>query len=125
MEINVVEQVTDVTRKMVRSMAELQKINERTMRELAKQQLQAAESFVAVGSKQMKAMRDLKSGRDLLNAHGEVVAEVGKGMLEHAKVTMELLARSQEALKGLIYQELNTVWNLSHSVSDDETGDRS
>lgn len=118
MKVNVVEQATDVTKKVVSSIAALQKINERTMNELAKQQLQAAESFVAVAAKQMKEMGDIKSGRDLVNAHAEVMAEVGKGMQEYARVTMALLAHSQEELKGLIYRELNTMWNMSRAESD-------
>ncbi|MEO5341678.1 MAG: phasin family protein [Magnetococcus sp. MYC-9] len=107
MDKKVAEQVADATRKMVNSIAGLQKINERTMKELAKQQVNAAESFVTVSSKQIKGLGNLKSVQDMANAQADLVAEVGKMMVDNARQTMELLSRSQEELKGLIDQDIN------------------
>ncbi len=109
MDKKVAEQVADVTRKMVNSIAGLQKINERTMKDLAKQQVNAAESFVSVSSKQIKGLGNLKSVQDVVNAQADIVADVGKMMVENAKQTMDLLTRSQEELKGLIEQDLNDI----------------
>ncbi|MEO5364247.1 MAG: phasin family protein [Magnetococcus sp. DMHC-8] len=109
MDKKVAEQVADVTRKMVNSIAGLQKINERTMKDLAKQQVSAAESFVTVSSKQIKGLGNLKSVQDVVNAQADIVADVGKMMVENARQTMELLSRSQEELKGLIEQDLNDI----------------
>jgi phasin family protein len=109
MDKKVAEQVADVTRKMVNSIAGLQKINERTMKELAKQQVTAAESFVSVSSKQIKGMGSLKTVQDVVNAQADIVSEVGKMMVDNARQTMELLSRSQDELKGLIEQDLNDI----------------
>ena len=109
MDKKVAEQVADVTRKMVNSIAGLQKINERTMKELAKQQVSAAESFVSVSSKQIKGMSNLKTMQDVVNAQADIVSEVGKMMVDNARQTMELLSRSQDELKGLIEQDLNDI----------------
>ena len=109
MDKKVAEQVADVTRKMVNSIAGLQKINERTMKELAKQQVTAAESFVSVSSKQIKGMGNLKTVQDVVSAQADIVSEVGKMMVDNARQTMELLSRSQDELKGLIEQDLNDI----------------
>ncbi|MBF0584222.1 MAG: phasin family protein [Magnetococcales bacterium] len=107
MDKKVAEQVAEATRKMVNSIAGLQKINERTMKELAKQQVNAAESFVTVSSKQIKGLGNMKSVQDVVNAQADIMAEVGKMMVDNAKQTMELLTRSQDELKGLIEQDVN------------------
>ncbi|MBF0460645.1 MAG: phasin family protein [Magnetococcales bacterium] len=109
MDKKVAEQVADVTRKMVNSIAGLQKVNERTMKELAKQQVSAAESFVSVSSKQIKGLGGLKSVQDVVSAQADLVAEVGKLMVDSARQTMDLLSRSQEELKDLIEQDLNEI----------------
>ncbi|WP_193771296.1 phasin family protein [Candidatus Magnetaquicoccus inordinatus] len=109
MDKKVAEQVAEVTRKMVNSIAGLQKINERTMKELAKQQVNAAEAFVTVSSKQIKSMGGMKSVQDVVNAQADIVSDVGKMMVENARQTMELLSRSQDELKGLIEQDLNDI----------------
>ncbi|MBF0342559.1 MAG: phasin family protein [Magnetococcales bacterium] len=107
MDMNITEQVADSTRKIMNSFAGLQKINERTMQELAKQQLNAAESFMSVSSNQIKGLDTLKSVQDVVNAQAGIVADVSKIMVENAKQTMELLSRSQEELQGLIAQNLH------------------
>ncbi|MBF0401087.1 MAG: phasin family protein [Magnetococcales bacterium] len=107
MDKKVAEQVAEATRKMVNSIAGLQKINERTMKDLAKQQVNAAESFVTVSSKQIKGLGNMKSVQDVVNAQADIMAEVGKMMVDNAKQTMELLTRSQDELKGLIEQDVN------------------
>lgn len=107
MDKKIAEQVADVTRKMVASVAGLQKVNERTMKELAKQQIGSAEAFVSVGSKQLKSMSKLKTVQDVMEAQADVAAEVGKMMVDSAKQTMDLLSRSQEELKTLIEQDIN------------------
>lgn len=106
MDKKIAEQVADVTRKMVASVTGLQKVNERTMKDLAKQQVEAAEAFVTVGSKQLKGLSKMKSVQDVMDAQADVAAEVGKMMVSQAKQTMEVLARSQEELKALIEQDI-------------------
>ncbi len=106
MDKKIAEQVADVTRKMVASVTSLQKVNERTMKELAKQQVEAAEAFVSVGSRQLKGMSKLKTVQDVMDAQADVATEVGKMMIEQAKQTMELLTRSQEELKTLIEKDV-------------------
>lgn len=107
MDKKVAEQVADATRKMVSSISGLQKINERTMKELAKQQVNAAESFVSVSSKQIKGLGNMKSVQDVVNAQADIMADVGKMMVDNARQTMELLTRSQEELKELIEQDVS------------------
>ena len=102
-------QVADINKKMVNSITELQKINERTMKDLAKQQVNAAESFVSVSSRQIKGMGNLTSVQDVINAQMDTASELGKMMVENAKQTMDLLSRSQEELKVLIEQNLNDI----------------
>ena len=107
MDKKIAEQVADATRKMVSSIAGLQKINERTMKELAKQQVNAAESFVSVTSKQIKGLGNLKSVQDMTTAQADLVAEIGKMMVDNARETMDLLTRSQEELKTVIDQDIS------------------
>ena len=102
-------QVADINKKMVNSITELQKINERTMKDLAKQQVNAAESFVSVSSRQIKGMGNLTSVQDVINAQMDTASELSKMMVENAKQTMDLLSRSQEELKVLIEQNLNDI----------------
>jgi len=115
MDKKIAEQVANMTRKMVTSATNLQKVNERTMKELAKQQMDAAEAFVNVGSKQLKDLSKFKTVQDVANAQANVATEVGKMMVDHAKQTMEVLTRSQEELKDLIEQDINELMEQAKS----------
>ena len=123
MEKKVAEQVVDVTKKMVSSIAGMQKFNERTMKDLAEQQASVAESFVSISSKQIKNLSNLNSVQDVVNAQADIAAEVGKVIMENAQQTIELLARSQEELKGLIYRELNDIWSMSSTEASTQEED--
>ena len=109
MDKKIAEQVADITRRMVVSVTNLQKVNERTMKELAKQQVGAAEAFVSAGSKQLKGLSKLKTVQDVVSAQADVAAEVGQMMVDNAKQTIELLSRSQDELKKLIEQDVNDI----------------
>lgn len=118
MDKKMAEKMSDVTKKMLSSMAGLQKLNERTMTELAKQQVKNAESFVAVTTKQIKELGNLKTKQDMANAQADIIAEVGKSMVDNAKQTMELLSRSQDELKELIERDLKDI--AARVKSDDK-----
>lgn len=118
MDKKMAEKMSDVTKKMLNSLAGLQKINERTMNELAKQQVQAAESFVSVTTKQIKGLGNLKTKQDMANAQAEIITEVGKSMVDNAKQTMELLSRSQTELAELIERDLKDI--AARAQADDK-----
>lgn len=107
MDKKIAEQVADVTRKMVASITSLQQVNEKTMKELAKQQMDAAEAFVDLGSRQLKGMGNVKTVQDVMTAQASTAEEVGKMMVGNAKRTMDLLTRSQEEIKQLIEKDLS------------------
>ncbi|MBF0401142.1 MAG: phasin family protein [Magnetococcales bacterium] len=113
MDKKVAEQVAHVTKKMMDSIVGMQSLNERIMKDIARQQVSAAESFVSVSSRQLKGLAKLKSVREAVNAQADIAADVGKIMAENAQQTLLLLARGQEEIRGLIYRELNEVWNMS------------
>ncbi|MBF0161492.1 MAG: phasin family protein [Magnetococcales bacterium] len=117
MDGKVAEHVVELNRKMLNSISGLQKINERTMKELAEQQANAAESFVSVSSEQIKGMGNLTSAQDVAIAQSNIVTEVGKMMADNARRTMELLSRSQNELKGLIEQELSDMVAQANSMT--------
>ena len=107
MDKKLAEQVAEMTRKMVASATSLQKVNERTMKDLAQQQMSVAEAFVDVGSKQLKGMGNMKTVQDVVNAHAVAATEVGKMMVDNAKQTIDVLNRSQEEVKTIIEQDIN------------------
>ncbi|MBF0585053.1 MAG: phasin family protein [Magnetococcales bacterium] len=113
MDKKVAEQVAHVTKKMMDSIVGMQSLNERIMKDIARQQVSAAESFVSVSSRQLKGLAKLKSVREAVNAQADIAADVGRIMAENAQQTLLLLARGQEEIRGLIYRELNEVWNMS------------
>ncbi|MEO5334527.1 MAG: phasin family protein [Magnetococcus sp. YQC-5] len=117
MDGKITEQVVELNRKMLNSIAGLQKINERTMKDLAEQQVNAAESFVSVSSKQINGMGNLTSVQDVVTAQSGIVTELGKMMVDNAKQTMDLLSRSQDELKGLIEQNLSDMVAQAKSIT--------
>ncbi|MEO5349487.1 MAG: phasin family protein [Magnetococcus sp. YQC-3] len=117
MDGKITEQVVELNRKMMNSIAEMQKINERAMRGLAEQQVNAAESFVSVSSKQIKGMGNLTSVQDVVAAQSSIVTELGKMMVGNAKQTMDLLSRSQEELQALIKQNLGDMVEQAKAIS--------
>lgn len=115
MDNKISEQISNATRKMVESMTTLQKINDRTMQDLAKQQMDAAEAFVDVGSKQLKGLGNVKTVQDAVTAQADITSEVGKMMIDRAKQTMEVLTRSQSELKTLMENNLNELMDQAKS----------
>lgn len=109
MDNNIASQITDMGQKVMDTVTALQKISERTMQDLAKQQLAAAEGLVATGSKQVKDLANIKTAQDAISAQAEITSEMGKMMVDNAKQTMEVLNRSQADLKALVEENVNEV----------------
>ena len=97
-----VEQMAEMSRKMMESITTMQKINDRTVQDLAKQQLEAAEGFISTGSRQMRELSGIGSLQDAVSAQAEIASELGTMMVDNAKRTMEVLSRGQNDLKVLI-----------------------
>ena len=107
MENKIAGQMAEMSQRMVDTMTSLQKINERTMKELAQQQLQAAEGFVDTGAKRLKDLSGVKTVQEAMSTQAEITTEVGKMMVNNARATMDVLARSQEELKSLMENNIS------------------
>ncbi|HIJ84893.1 MAG: Phasin 2 protein [Magnetococcales bacterium] len=106
MDKKIADQLTELSQKMMDTVTTLQKINDRTVQDLAKQQLEAAESFIKSGSDQMKSMGNIKTVQDAVTNQAELASEVGKMILSNAQKSMEVLTRGQSELKNLIDQNI-------------------
>lgn len=106
MDKKIAEQLTELSQKMMDTVTTLQKINDRTVQDLAKQQLEAAEHFIKSGAEQMKHMGSIKTVQDAVTNQAELASEVGKMILSNAQKSMEVLTRGQSELKNLIDQNV-------------------
>ncbi len=102
MENKIAGQMAEMSQRMVETMTTLQKINERTVKELAQQQLQAAEGFVNTGAKQLKDMSSIKTVQEAMSTQAEIASDVGQMLVGNARATMDVLTRSQDELKDLM-----------------------
>ncbi|MBF0427558.1 MAG: phasin family protein [Magnetococcales bacterium] len=98
----ITKKMTEMTRLMIDSITELQKINDNTVRELAKQQLDAIEEFNATGARQLDELASAKSAKELLTTQTEIAAEVAKDMKANAMRAMEVLSQGQKELKTFL-----------------------
>lgn len=98
----ITKRMTEMTRLMIDSITELQKINDNTVRELAKQQLEAIEEFNTSGSRQLDELSAAKSPKELLATQTEIASEVAKDMKANALRAMEVLVQGQKELKTFL-----------------------
>ncbi|MEO5347351.1 MAG: phasin family protein [Magnetococcus sp. YQC-9] len=98
----VADRMTELTKRMMDSINDLQKINDRTVQELTKQQLEAAEGFITAGARQLKDLSSAKTIQEAVSTQADIASNLGKMMVDNAKRTMEVLTQSQNELKSLI-----------------------
>ncbi|MBF0628270.1 MAG: phasin family protein [Magnetococcales bacterium] len=98
----ITKKMTDMTRLMLDSITELQKINDNTVRELAKHQLDAIEEFNTSGARQLDHLAGAKSPKDLLAAQTEIASEMAKDMRANTMRAMEILTQGQKELKSFL-----------------------
>ncbi|MBF0212633.1 MAG: phasin family protein [Magnetococcales bacterium] len=102
----VAERMTDLTKKMMDSISDLQRINDRTVQELTKQQLEAAEGFITAGAKQLKDLSSAKTIQEAVSTQADIATNLGKMMVDNAKRTMDVLTQGQNELKVLIEKNI-------------------
>lgn len=115
MDKKITDQLTELSHKMMETVTTLQKINDRTVQDLAKQQLEAAENFIKSGSEQIKNMGSIKTVQDAVTNQAEMASEVGKMILSNAQKSMEVLTRGQSELKNLIDQNIKDLMEKAKS----------
>ena len=98
----ITKKMTDTTRMMLDSIAELQKISDATVRALAKQQLDAIEEFNAVGTRRVEELTTAKTPKELLATQTKMASEVAKDLKASTMRTMEVLNQSQKELKAFL-----------------------
>ncbi|MBF0459873.1 MAG: phasin family protein [Magnetococcales bacterium] len=98
----ITKKMTDTTRMMIDSIAELQKINDATVRALAKQQLDAIEEFNSVGSKRLEELTSAKTPKELLNTQTKMAAEMAKDLKSSTVRAIEVLTQGQKELKAFL-----------------------
>ncbi len=87
---------------MIDSITELQKINDNTVRELAKQQLDAIEEFNTAGVRQLDELTAAKTPKELLATQTEIANEVAKDMKANTQRAIAVLAQGQKELKDFL-----------------------
>ncbi len=102
----ITKKMTEMTRMMIDSITELQKINDATVRELAKQQLDAIEGFNTAGSRQLDELAAAKSPKELLAVQTEIAAQVAKDMKANTQRAMEVLLTGQKELKTFMEKNI-------------------
>ncbi|MBF0126754.1 MAG: phasin family protein [Magnetococcales bacterium] len=98
----ITKKMTETTRMMIDSIAELQKINDATVRALAKQQLEAIEEFNSVSSRQLDALGDVKNPKDLIAIQAKIAAEVAEDLKSNTVRALEVLNQGQSELKAFL-----------------------
>lgn len=118
MDNKIAAQMTDLTKKMLASMTSLQKINDRTVQDLAKQQLDAAEKFISTGTEQLKGIGNVKTVQEAVATQAEMASEIGKLILTNAQKSMEVLTRGQSELKNLMEENLKDLMNKAKAGTE-------
>lgn len=105
------EQISAMTGNMVLFAYDLQKINDYIIQELTKQQLDAAEAFMTVGSKQFKIMIDTVNISKVFLTQLDIAAHLNRMMMENTHRTMSILTRGQQELTELIEKNFTNLDN--------------
>ncbi|MBF0340748.1 MAG: phasin family protein [Magnetococcales bacterium] len=105
----ITKKMTDMTRLMLDSITELQKINDNTVRELAKHQLDAIEEFNTSGARQLDQLAAAKSPKDLLATQTEIASEMAKDMRTNTMRAMEILTQGQKELKSFLEKNVQQI----------------
>jgi hypothetical protein len=107
MDGNFAKQIVDANSKMLNTLAGLQKINERIMKELAEQQFNNAETLVKTGSGQINGLANLKTVEDVAQAQANMVSQMGQLIVSNARQTLDLLTRSQAEVSTFIEKNVS------------------
>lgn len=118
MDKKITDQMSEMTQKMMDSITTLQKISDRTMQDLAKQQLEVAESFIKSGSEQMKSIGNVKTVQEAVSSQAEMASEIGKMILSNAQKSMAVLTRGQSELKNLIDQNVKDLMDKAKAGAE-------
>ncbi|MBF0141910.1 MAG: phasin family protein [Magnetococcales bacterium] len=113
MDSKLAEQMTDVTKKVLDSMLRLQEINDRTVQNLAKQQLEVAGSCMSAGVKQIRKISGAKDVKEAMVDQADMASELGELMIGHAKQAMETLTQSKLELNELVEKNLKAFLAMS------------
>ncbi|MBF0124425.1 MAG: phasin family protein [Magnetococcales bacterium] len=105
----VAKQVNDMTKAVLDSMIRLQEINDRTVQQLAKRQLEAASDFMDSGVKQLRVLGSVQDLGDMVGKQADLAKELNDKMLTHAKQTMDLLMSTKVELNEIMEKNLNTI----------------
>jgi phasin family protein len=120
MDKKIARQVNEMTKAVLDSMIRLQEINDRTVQQLAKRQLEAASDFMDSGVKQLRVLGTVQDLGDMVNKQADLAKELNDKMLTHAKQTMDLLMTTRSELNEMMEKNLNSILNKTTNEADAE-----
>ncbi|MEO5376723.1 MAG: phasin family protein [Magnetococcus sp. DMHC-6] len=107
MENIIPEKMAEVTKNVLDSVLRMQEISDKTMQNLAKQQMAVAQSCMEAGVKQIRKASDARDVRDAVGSQADLTQELGELMINHARQTMELLTSGRDEIKTLVEKKMN------------------
>lgn len=98
----IIEKMTEMSRFVIESIAEMRKINENIISQLAAQQIEAVEEFNSTTTRQLNELATVQSPMELLGTQTEIATEVAKDVKEHALRVIHILTESQNELREFV-----------------------
>lgn len=106
---NANQQTTLTTENILDFVYGLQRINDQVVLALTNQQLEAAENFITVGSKQFKIISTTTDISKAFLIQLDIAIHLNKMMTQNANRTMEILNQGQNELAELIKKNINAL----------------
>lgn len=113
MDNNFADQMNKMGESMLNALTTLQKINDKTVQSLTQQQFDAAESYMSVGARQMKALSQANDPQDAFSTQVELTTELGKLMQDHTKRAVDILQQGKSELDALIEKNITEFSSLN------------
>ncbi|MBF0160371.1 MAG: phasin family protein [Magnetococcales bacterium] len=101
----------NMTRTAVSSIIRLQEINDQTLQQLAKHQMEATSDFMDVGVKQLRTLGSLQNVDDMVTQQTDLAKELREKILRHTKQTVELLMSANSQLYEIMEHNLVATLN--------------
>lgn len=97
----------ELSKNMLESVATLQKINARVVKDLTKYQIESVITFIQESSSKMFNMGGIRTPQDAVTKQTEMAYKIGQFILSNAKRNMGILIRGQSEIKDLFENNIN------------------
>lgn len=113
MQSSLMNQWSDLNKKALVSMQKLADISNGMMRQAFEQQMEVVNSYVEVGSKQVRVLSETKRVQDFVLAQGRFAQELNQKTLHNARVGFEMMVDSKKQYSNWLEDSMKDAQDIN------------